>query len=117
MNTFLYPIGAAKIRKKKENKKENKKRFREKRKNMEKLFFIIGLLLPARNRTRDFKAILQHQKKLINSIRFSNVTIPPKKYKIHFVEVQFLYLPITFSEEVRYTCKKIVIGNWILSII
>jgi len=48
---------------------------------------------------------------------FNIVTIAPSAYSKIFSEGEFLYLPITFSEEVKYTCEKTVIGNWMLKTI
>lgn len=56
MNTFLYPIGAAKIRKKKKTKKRIKKDSGKREKTREKLFFIIGLLLPGQEQNKGLQS-------------------------------------------------------------
>ena len=48
---------------------------------------------------------------------FKIETIVAIPYNNHLVQVELAYLPITFSEEVRLTCKNTVNGSWILNII
>ena len=47
----------------------------------------------------------------MNNATFNADTMAPKEYRMILRGVVFLYLPITFSEEVSLTCEKMVMGN------
>lgn len=48
---------------------------------------------------------------------FNIVTITPILQRTAFEKFLFAYFPITFLDDVRYICVKIVMGSWMLNII